>query len=84
VKDLLLTSVMKGVGAGVKAVVEDAAGGDFNNNAYVGTLKNGGVDLAPFHDYASKVDPGLEKEIADIKAKIISGDIVVTSAATPK
>jgi basic membrane protein A len=84
VKTLLLTSVMKGVKPGVKAVVEDAAGGDFNNTPYVGTLKNGGVGIAPFHDYASKVDPGLQKEIDAIKAKIISGDIVVTSKATPK
>jgi basic membrane protein A len=84
VQSILLTSVMKGVDAGVKAVVDDAAGGNFNNKAFVGTLKNGGVGLAPFHDYSSKIDSGLEKEIADIKAKIISGGIVVTSAATPK
>jgi len=84
VQDILLTSVMKGVDKGVKAVVEDAAGGDFNNTPFIGTLKNGGVGLAPFHNYASKVDPGLQKEIDDIKAKIISGDIKVTSKATPK
>ena len=84
VQSILLTSVMKGVDKGVKAVVEDAAGGDFNNTPFVGTLKNGGVGLAPFHNFASKVDPGLQKEIDAIKAKIISGDIKVTSAATPK
>jgi basic membrane protein A len=84
VRSILLTSVMKGVDTGVKTVVEDAAGGDFNNTPYVGTLKNGGVGLAPFHDFASKVDPGLQQEIDAIKAKIISGDITVTSAATPK
>ena len=84
VKDLLLTSVMKGVDAGVKSVVEDAAGGDFNNTPYVGTLKNGGVGLAPFHDFASKVDSGLQKEIDALKAKIISGEIKVTSIASPK
>ena len=84
VQDILLTSVMKGVDKGVKAVVEDAAGGDFNNTPFIGTLKNGGVGLAPFHNYESKVDPGLAGELKDIKAKIISGDIQVTSAATPK
>ena len=84
VQDILLTSVMKGVDQGVKAVVEDSAGGDFNNTPFVGTLKNGGVGLAPFHNFASKVDAGLQKEIDAIKAKIISGDIKVTSAATPK
>jgi basic membrane protein A len=75
---------MKGVDKGVKAVVEDAAGGDFNNTPFIGTLKNGGVGLAPFHNYESKVDPSLAGELKDIKAKIISGDIEVTSAATPK
>ena len=45
--------------------------------------KNGGVGLAPFHDFASKVDSGLAGEIKDIQAKIISGDIKVTSAAEP-
>ncbi|MFC5503456.1 BMP family protein [Lysinimonas soli] len=84
VRDILLTSVQKRVDSGVEAVVKAAASGDFNNTPYVGTLKNDGVGLAPFHDYASKVDSNLSKEIADIKAKIISGDIKVTSAATPK
>ena len=84
VKDILLTSVMKGVGAGVQAVVKDTAAGKFNNTPFVGDLKNGGVGLAPFHDYASKVDSGLAGEIKALEAKIISGDVKVTSAAEPK
>jgi basic membrane protein A and related proteins len=83
VKDLLLTSVMKGVDAGVHDVVVAAAGGDFDNTPYVGTLENGGVGIAPFHDFESKVDPGLQKELDDLKAKIISGEVPVTSPATP-
>lgn len=83
VKDLLLTSVMKGVDAGVHDVVVAAAGGDFDNTPYVGTLENGGVGLAPFHDFESKVDPGLQGELDDLKAKIISGEVEVTSPSTP-
>lgn len=83
VKDLLLTSVMKGVDAGVHDVVVAAAGGDFDNTPYVGTLENGGVGLAPFHDFESKVDPALQGELDDLKAAIIAGDVEVTSPATP-
>jgi basic membrane protein A len=84
VRDILLTSVQKGVDAGVEQVVKDAKDDKFNNTPYVGTLKNGGVKLAPFHDYASKVDPKLAGEIKDIQSKIESGEIKVTSKATPK
>lgn len=84
VKDLLLTSVMKGVDVGVSTVVNLAATGTFNNTAFVGTLANGGVGVAPFHDLASKVDAGLQAELDAIKAKIVSGDLKVTSPATPK
>jgi basic membrane protein A len=84
VKDLLLTSVMKGMKAGVHDVVKAAASGSFSNAPYVGTLKNGGVAIAPFHDYASKVDPGLQGELDTIKAGIIDGSIKVASKSSPK
>ena len=35
---------------------------------YVGTLENGGVGLAPFHDFEDKVDPALQGELDAIKA----------------
>ena len=84
VRDILLTSVQKGVDAGVEAVVKDTAHGKFNNTPYVGTLKNGGVKLAPFHDFASKVDPGLAGEIKKIEAGIEDGSIKATSKASPQ
>jgi basic membrane protein A len=84
VADLLLTSVMKGVDSGVHDVVVAAAGGDFDNSPYIGTLENGGVGLAPFHDFESKVPADLQGQLDDLKAAIISGDVEVTSPATPK
>ena len=77
VRDILLTSVEKGVGTSVAAVVKQAAADKFTKTPYEGTLANGGVGLAPFHDFKSKVDSGLSKELDTVKADIISGKIKV-------
>lgn len=84
VKNLLLTSIQKGVDAGVHDVVVAAADDKFTNKPFVGTLENGGVGLAPFHDFESKVPADLKGELDKIKAAIIAGDIKVTSQSTPK
>jgi len=77
VRDILLTSVQKGVGTSVSAVVKQAAADKFMKTPYVGDLKNQGVGLAPFHNFASKVDSGLSAELDKVKADIISGAITV-------
>ncbi|WP_120338031.1 BMP family lipoprotein [Cryobacterium soli] len=81
---MYLTSIMKSMTDATDTIVTDAANGDFSADPYIGTLENEGVGLAPLHDWESKVDPTLVTEVDDLKAKIISGDIVVTSDATPK
>jgi basic membrane protein A len=78
-KDLYLTSILKGIKSATEAVVTDAAAGSFSNEAYVGTLENDGVGMAPFHDFESKVNPALQGELDDLTSKIVSGDIKVTS-----
>jgi basic membrane protein A len=84
VKDILLTRVMKGIKPSTEAVVKAAEGGKFSSDPYVGTLKNDGVGLAPFHDFGSKVDPGLQGELDKVKAGIIDGSIKVESPSSPK
>ena len=84
VKDLLLTSVMKGMKPATNDVVTQAANGKFDSTPYVGTLKNDGVGIAPFHDFESKVDAGLKGELDKIKAGIIDGSIKVSSPSSPK
>lgn len=84
VGDLLLTSVMKGMKPSVNDVVKAAAKGKFDNTPYVGTLDNGGVGIAPFHDYADKVDKDLKSELDAIKKGIIDGSIKVESPSSPK
>ncbi|HEY2508161.1 MAG TPA: BMP family ABC transporter substrate-binding protein [Streptosporangiaceae bacterium] len=71
-----ITSVEKGIQAAVKTAVTQAASGTFKGGTYIGTLANGGVTLAPYHDFASKVPASLQSELNTIKQDIISGKIV--------
>lgn len=80
---LYLTSVLKKLDEGVKASVIAAGEGNFSNTAYIGTLANEGVDIAPFHDWESKVRPELTAELNAIKQEIIDGKIQVSSPASP-
>lgn len=84
VAGILLTSIMKGMQVGVSEVVKSTADGKFDNSPFVGTLANGGVAIAPFHDFESKVDPGLQAELDALKADIISGKVKVESPSSPK
>ncbi len=59
----------------MKNAVVSAANGSFKGGNYIGTLANGGVALAPYNDFASKVPASLQSELATIKAGIISGKI---------
>jgi basic membrane protein A and related proteins len=70
-----ITSVTKGIQTAVKGAVLGAAKGTFKGGNYIGTLANGGVTLAPFHDFASKVPASLQSGLAKVKAGIISGSI---------
>lgn len=76
---IILTSILKGIKTATDAVVTDAAAGNFSTDAYVGTLENDGVGIAPFHNFESKVKPELQGELDTIKAGIIDGSIPVKS-----
>ncbi|WP_223694514.1 BMP family lipoprotein [Leifsonia poae] len=82
---LFLTSIMKNIKPTVATIVEQAASGSkFDNSQYVGTLKNDGVGIAPFHDFESKVAPSLQGELDKIKAGIVDGSIKVESPSSFK
>jgi basic membrane protein A len=70
-----ITSVEKGIQTAVKTAVLGAAHGTFKGGNYIGTLANGGVGLAPFHDFAGKVPASLQSELATVKAGIENGSI---------
>ena len=70
-----ITSVMKGIQTAVKTAVVSAAKGTFKGGNYIGTLSNGGVALAPYHQFDSKVPASLKSELAQVKAGIENGTI---------
>jgi basic membrane protein A and related proteins len=83
-KSLILTSVIKQIGTAVFDTIAAAVDGDFSADPYVGTLENGGVDLAPLHDFEGKVDAALVSTVEDLREQIVSGELVVESpSATP-
>ncbi len=73
-----LTSITKRMDATVREVIEMAMNDQFEGGLIVGTLDNGGVDLAPFHDLDSAVPPALKAKLAVIRAGIIDGTIDVS------
>jgi basic membrane protein A and related proteins len=60
---ILLTSAEKGLDTSVTAAIQDSLEGKFSNELYQGTLANGGVGLAPFHDFDSKIPQDLKDKI---------------------
>jgi basic membrane protein A len=70
-----ITSVEKGITTAVKNAVLNAASGKFSGGNYIGTLANGGVTLAPFHDFQSKVPASLQSELATITTQLENGTI---------
>jgi basic membrane protein A len=82
--NILLTSVMKGIDVSVKDAVLSAINGTFKGGNYVGTLKNQGVAIAPYHDFDSQIPAKIKADIETIKAGIIAGTIKVDPKAYPK
>ena len=74
-KGVYLTSVEKGIDAAVydtiKNIVDTGKAGD----PYVGTLENGGVDIAEFHDHDADVPQELKDELKQLKQDIIDGKV---------
>jgi basic membrane protein A len=83
-KPLLLTSVQKGIEASTEDVITQAANGDYSNEPYVGTLKNEGVQLAPYHDLEDEVPADVQDEVDQLRQDIADGKITVESKASPE
>ena len=72
---ITLTSVMKMMDATTVQVIESVIDDTFAGGNVVGTLENGGVDIAPFHDLDHLITAEVKAELEQIKADIISGAI---------
>ncbi len=73
-KDILITSTMKRLDNAVFAVIESLINDEFpGGGLYIGSLANGGVGLAPYHDV--DVPAELQQEVEAILAGIEAGEI---------
>jgi basic membrane protein A len=74
--DILLTSTMKRLDNAVFAVIESVINDTFpGGSVYVGTSENGGVGLAPYHDFEDQIPDELKQEIEAIIEGIKNGEI---------
>ena len=72
-----LTSVLKNMDVTTFNAIKAAFDGTFQGGVTVGTLANGGVGLAPYHDLDSKVPAKLKEQIEALKAGIVDGSVSV-------
>ena len=61
----------------VYQVIEAAMNGTFEGGLTVGTLENGGVGLAPYHDMDGIIPDDLKAEVEALREGIIGGSIKV-------
>ncbi|MFH1523540.1 MAG: BMP family ABC transporter substrate-binding protein [Chloroflexota bacterium] len=76
-KAVILSSVQKKVDVAVLKTIQDVVDGKFTGGTVTYTLADGGVDLAPFHDFDSQVSAELKAGITQAKADLLSGAITV-------
>ena len=79
--DLFLTSVMKNMDVAVHDTTVAAAEDTFEAGLYTGTLENGGVGIAPFHEFEESVPQEVKDAVDDLTQQIIAGDIETRPAA---
>ncbi|HET7011502.1 MAG TPA: BMP family ABC transporter substrate-binding protein [Anaerolineales bacterium] len=72
---ITLTSVLKKMDVTTFNAIQSVLDGTFAGGLTVGTLANGGVDLAEFHDLDSMVSAELKAELDTIRTGIIDGTI---------
>jgi basic membrane protein A len=76
-KSVVLTSVMKKIDVAVLGTIKDAMAGKFTGGTVTYTIKDGGVDMAPFHDFDSQVPADLKTELDAAKAALVAGTLTV-------
>jgi|tagenome__1003787_1003787.scaffolds.fasta_scaffold20897774_2 basic membrane protein A len=71
--DAILTSSQKVIDVAVLDTFKANAAGDTGGHSYVGTLKNNGVTISPFHKLDGQVSADLKAGIEQLRADIASG-----------
>ncbi len=72
---ITLTSVLKMMDFTVEKAIKSTMDGNFEGGISVGTLANGGVGIAPYHDLDGQVPAELKAEVEALKTGIVDGSI---------
>ena len=73
----LLTSAQKAIDVSVLDFFNKVEGGYLGGTDYSGTIRNGGVLIAPYHDYDAQFSAELKGEIEALKAQLADGTLTV-------
>ncbi|MBI3746222.1 MAG: BMP family ABC transporter substrate-binding protein [Chloroflexi bacterium] len=76
-ESVILTSIQKIIDKAVADTIHLAQQGTKGGTNYVGTLANGGVGIAPFHNLANLVPAALQTGLDALKGKISAGTVKV-------
>jgi len=77
VRSALISSAMKNVDVAVYNYLKSVADGSVKAGLSTATLKNGGVGLAPCHDWDSKIPAGLKAQIQKASVGIKDGSVKI-------
>lgn len=83
-QEIFLTSILKNTDQAIYDVIKTVVDNTFKGGTHMGTLKNNGVGLAPYHALDTKVPAWLKGEIEQLKQEIINGAVDTGWAACPK
>ena len=75
----LLTSAVKNVDVAAAAAVRDFAAGELEPGVRTFTLANGGIELAPFHDWEDRI-PQACKDMVTAAEEAVKADPTITGA----
>jgi basic membrane protein A len=79
VKETLLTSASKNVDVATEAAVRDFAAGQLTGGIRTFTVANGGVGLAPYHDWEGKIPQSCQEQVQAAE-EAIKADPTITGA----
>lgn len=73
-RDRVLTSVLRRAEVLVRNIIAADMAGTHRGGRLIGTLANGGVDLAPYHVHEVTVPQALRDALSNVRARLIAGD----------
>jgi basic membrane protein A len=75
VKDALITSAQKNVDVAVYEYIKAVVGGTSKAGILTANVSNGGVGLAPYHDWDSKIPQAVKDSVTQATADLKSGKV---------